>query len=199
MDPKRILKHYVRRLLIVDILVIFPIFFTFDDEESSQMVEHLSSFYNSKLSLIKLLFIFRLVKLKRTFYYIEQILANSEKIEGLVALLKLCFKILFTAHLIACCWYFLGDYNKRRGISTWIEYVFENCNSCDWRTYYLYSLYWSITTMITVGYGDISPKNSLEVGFTIGSLIIGCGVFGYSLSNIGIIFEKIFSQENDIK
>ena len=53
--------------------------------------------------------------------------------------------------------------------------------------------------MITVVYGDITPKNNIEVAFVICSMIIGCGLFGYSLSNIGIIFEKIFAQENELR
>lgn len=202
MEPKKIIVNYLRELLIVDILVVFPILFTIEDnnEGGSTKTEHQAALYNSRLSLIKLFFIFRLVKLNRTYNYIEIILSNNEKIEGLLALIKLCFKILFTAHLFACIWYFLGNFCLKYGYTSWIDRTLKDCSSsCDWRTFYLYSLYWSITTMITVGYGDISPTNSIEVGFALSSMIIGCGLFGYSLSNIGIIFEKFFAKENELK
>ena len=30
---------------------------------------------------------------------------------------------------------------------------------------YLYSLYWSLTTLTTVGYGDVIPHNELEIAY----------------------------------
>lgn len=36
--------------------------------------------------------------------------------------------------------------------------------------------------MITVGYGDISPTNSIEYVYVIIATLISCGVFGYILN-----------------
>ena len=201
MDKKRIIRNYLKRLIFIDLLVIFPIFFSFEETELSIVSERKGTLYNSKVSVIKLLFVFRLIKLARTFHIIEQILSNNEKIEGLLSLIKLCFKILFTAHLFACIWYFIGDYSKSSGNSSWLDKAFSDYSlkNSDWRSLYLFSLYWSLTTMITVGYGDITPTNPREMGFVILAMIIGCGLFGYCLSNIGIIFEKIFAQEKELR
>ncbi len=200
MDSKKIMVNYFKKLLLVDIMVIFPIFFTFEENEYIG-AERRGTLYNSKVSIIKLLFVFRLIKLARTFYHIEQILSNNEKIEGILSLLKLCLKILFTAHLFACIWYFIGNYSQSSRQPCWLDKIFlqESIHKKDWRAYYLYSLYWSLTTMVTVGYGDITPANPKEVGFVIVAMIIGCGLFGYCISNIGIIFEKIFARERDLR
>ena len=40
-------------------------------------------------------------------------------------------------------------------------------------TKYLYSIYFASTTLLTVGYGDIIPKNNLEVIMIIATQIIG--------------------------
>jgi hypothetical protein len=42
-------------------------------------------------------------------------------------------------------------------------------------------------TMITVGYGDIAPTNNFETIVNIVSMMIACGVFGYSFNAIGTI------------
>jgi hypothetical protein len=42
-------------------------------------------------------------------------------------------------------------------------------------------------TMVTVGYGEITPTNNLETIVNIISMVIACGVFGYSFNAIGTI------------
>ena len=43
--------------------------------------------------------------------------------------------------------------------NTWIDSV-NICNENEF-VHYLYSLYYGSTTILTVGYGDISPKNPI--------------------------------------
>ena len=57
---------------------------------------------------------------------------------------------------------------------------------------YLASLYWVITTVTTVGYGDILPANDTERVFCI--LVMSGGVFFYSYT-IGSITSLIFDFE----
>ncbi len=46
--------------------------------------------------------------------------------------------------------------------------------------------------MTTVGYGDIAPKNSVEVVCCIFIMLIACCVFAHSLNQFGAIFEEIY-------
>ena len=49
--------------------------------------------------------------------------------------------------------------------------------------------------MITVGYGDVLPANTYEKILCIFTMLIACGVFGYSLNVIGTIINELFSVD----
>jgi len=58
-----------------------------------------------------------------------------------------------------------------------------------WEVKYITAFYFSITTMITLGYGDISPNTNLEMIFGIVVMVLSSGIFGYSMSSLKFIFE----------
>jgi len=45
--------------------------------------------------------------------------------------------------------------------TTWVSYY--NFTTIDWESKYLNSLYWSLVTMVTVGYGDLIFKGEIEI------------------------------------
>ena len=47
------------------------------------------------------------------------------------------------------------------------------------------ALYWSITTMATVGYGDIKPQTSSERIVAILIMIVGAGVYAIIINDVG--------------
>lgn len=54
----------------------------------------------------------------------------------------------------------------------------------EWDIKYITALYFSVTTMITVGYGDVSPKTTPEMLFSIFAMVLASGIFGYSMSSV---------------
>ncbi|MBF0117783.1 MAG: cyclic nucleotide-binding domain-containing protein [Desulfobacterales bacterium] len=94
-----------------------------------------------------------------------------------VSVLRLLFSlylISLLAHWIACGWYFLTAKPELNSISNYIN-----------------SIYWTMTTLATVGYGDITPANNIQKIYAIAIMILGAGVYGYVIGNIASIIGKI--------
>lgn len=64
---------------------------------------------------------------------------------------------------------------------------------------YLNSIYFSIITMVTVGYGDIHPISNLEKIFCILQSVVSCCVIGYSFNKIGAILHQISKNNEEYK
>lgn len=52
--------------------------------------------------------------------------------------------------------------------------------------------------MITIGYGDISPKNTIERSFGIFVMILASGVFGYVMNSIVLLFQNMNESLEDL-
>ena len=56
-----------------------------------------------------------------------------------------------------------------------------------------------MTTMTTVGYGDLSPNTEIQVISVIVSLLVLCGVFAYSFNLIGVIIQEMNKRNEKFK
>jgi hypothetical protein len=64
---------------------------------------------------------------------------------------------------------------------------------------YITSLYWALTTIATVGYGDITPITLNEKMFTMMTMIMSSGVFAYTVGSIGSLISKQNASENSYR
>ncbi|KAJ1419981.1 RmlC-like jelly roll fold [Sesbania bispinosa] len=90
---------------------------------------------------------------------------------------------LFTVHCAGCLYYMLADRYPHQG-KTWIGAVIPNFRETSLRIRYISAIYWSITTMTTVGYGDLHAVNTMEMIFIIFYMLFNLGLTAYLIGNM---------------
>ncbi|KAL4433002.1 hypothetical protein ABPG74_005375 [Tetrahymena malaccensis] len=123
---------------------------------------------------------------KKRFDYIFTLTENQKHISKLINQLA---SVITVAHIAAIGWYFVGIQEQNYDQNNWIDKL--SISQFPYYQKYIYSMYWSITTMTTVGYGDISATNSIEALYITITMILFSCVFAYSINNIGFILQEI--------
>ena len=95
---------------------------------------------------------------------------------GFERLMFILIIILLINHISACLFIIIASIWDENHVGTWMEKI-----EGDSGKIYTVSLYWSVATITTVGYGDISGTNNLERLFC--SMVMIFGVFAFSLAN----------------
>lgn len=100
--------------------------------------------------------------------------------------------LVIVCHIMACNWIFISWISLRFEIdgpntNSWIYTGTPAHNTLDNMRLYFVSYYYTITTMTTVGYGDIVGLNTLERLVSIINEVIGVTVFSLIISKLANI------------
>ena len=174
--PKLIVNRYIKTWFVIDFFSTVPFDSIFDSLLSSQS----SSLRSIKLlkvaRLLRLLKLARFAKLRKYVVKLEDSLGINPII---LELCKLVLQVMFISHLTACFFWYTCSIMTTE---TWFDEI--NLQFANLFRQYVTTLYWSITTLATVGYGDIVPINTAERLVTIVIMLLGATVFGYIVSNV---------------
>ncbi|KAL2517599.1 Potassium channel AKT1 [Abeliophyllum distichum] len=100
-----------------------------------------------------------------------------------VRVAKLICVTLFAVHCAACVFYLIANRHKNPK-ETWIGLSMQNFHQESLWTVYVTSMYWSITTLSTTGYGDLHPVNTQEMLFDIFYMLFNLGLTSYIIGNM---------------
>ncbi len=115
--------------------------------------------------IFKLFRLFKLVRVNYIFRTYRHILIQQA---GIFTLLNFVFWIVIAINGLACGWHSLGSHENEAGFIT----------------NYINALYWTITTLTAVGYGDITPADNYQKLYAIFVEVLGFGVIAFLIGAV---------------
>ncbi|KAL8103455.1 hypothetical protein AgCh_027875 [Apium graveolens] len=111
---------------------------------------------------------------------------------------KLITVTLFAVHCAGCFYYLIADRhpNPER---TWIGAVYPNFKEESLWKRYVTSMYWSIVTLTTTGYGDLHAENTGEMLFDIVYMLFNLGLTSYLIGNMTNLVVHWTSRTRDFR
>ncbi len=161
-DRKSISDQYLRTWFALDLFAALPIWLI------------LQAAAPAAANPIHLLGLNVLVKLFRVGKTLKRIGGNNIN-PAILRLFLLVFWIIVVAHFIACGWI----------------YIVPNDRSLPNADRYVVAFYWTITTLTTIGYGDITPSTTPQIIYVIIIELLGAGMYGLVIGNIANLIANI--------
>lgn len=115
-----------------------------------------------------------LIKLVRVIAYMGQLHGSEIRFSFSLTLTFFLYWTAILVHWLSCGWIFISG----------IDPTFDSA------TNYIRSLYWIVTTLTSVGYGDIVPITNTQRLYAILIQVSGIGVFGYLVGNVVSLLSK---------
>ena len=106
------------------------------------------------IRILKVVRLLRVVKLKRLMYMIEERII-TDTLNALLEASKVFIGMMIMSHWMACGFYYIADYESTDTPTNWVT-VSGIMNEPLFHQY-VHSLYFALSTLTTMGYGDISP------------------------------------------
>ncbi|CAD8132824.1 unnamed protein product [Paramecium pentaurelia] len=186
-DRKHILQQYINHQAIFEIISLLLWIGIYPNI--------LKEFNSSKQILLIMQNIIVLIKLKRTNTKMENIYLKHT-LSNAADLLTLILSIYYFAHFMACLFHYVGVISETNELTWLIQRQIRH--ESVWIRYNT-SFYWATMTITTVGYGDITPENQIEMLFFNLMMLLSSFLFAYSMNSIGIILRNLYEQNKNQK
>lgn len=180
-DRKTIAARYFKKMFWIDFLAVFPFY-----ELSLAISGRLGEDSNTAryLAFLRLFRLLRLHRVSRLFGILQY---NTNISLITLTLIRNFGAALVWAHVAACIFYFISRQYSHGADRTWLGDQAYELNSLE---LYVTSLYWSIVTFTTVGYGDWSPINTVEQIWSMIYMLINVVMQSWIIGSITLLIVK---------
>ena len=121
--------------------------------------------------------------------YLREIISISNAAERMFFFLLIFLTLI---HICSCLWIFVAKYDEKSD-TDWIS-IKEYEDYSNFETY-MTSVYFTVTTITTVGYGDISGSTTMERVFCVFLMLLGVISFSFSTGSLSSIMSSYDSNQ----
>ncbi|TSN57724.1 Potassium voltage-gated channel subfamily H member 6 [Bagarius yarrelli] len=186
-QPGRIAVHYFKGWFLIDLVAAIPfdLLIFRSGEETTTLI-----------GLLKTARLLRLVRVAR------KLDRYSEYGAAVLFLLMCTFALI--AHWLACIWYAIGNV-ERSGLSRigWLDSLGEQLgkpyndtipsSGPTIKDKYVTALYFTFSSLTSVGFGNVSPNTNPEKIFSICVMLIGALMYASIFGNVSAIIQRLYS------
>ncbi|KAL7049357.1 hypothetical protein ACKWTF_003664 [Chironomus riparius] len=187
--PGRIAIHYLTGWFLIDLVAAIPFDLLLVGSDTDETT-----------TLIGLLKTARLLRLVRVARKIDR---YSEYGAAVLVLLMATFALI--AHWLACIWYAIG--NAERPMMEpkygWLDALAEATHQPYYpnntgggpsiKSRYVTALYFTFTSLTSVGFGNVAPNTDAEKIFTICVMLVGSLMYASIFGNVSAIIQRLYS------
>ena len=173
-DRKGIARLYLRGWFAVDVIASVPLaylFFLISPANEGAIA------VGAVLDVIMITKILKMAKISKVSAIFRDIRESLSVNPALMRLITFGFWFVTVVHLMACGWVLIGASEAARS-------HFDQ---------YLRGLYWCVTTIATIGYGDYTPNHdsNIQIIYTVVVMIFGVGMYGYIIGNVSSLIANL--------
>nr|XP_054605704.1 potassium voltage-gated channel subfamily H member 6 [Nothobranchius furzeri] len=186
-QPSWIAKHYIKGWFPIDLFAAIPFDLLIFRSGSDEMA--------TLTSLLKTARLLRLVRVARK-------LDRYSEYGAAVLFLLMCTFVLI-AHWLACIWYAIGFVERPYTETGWLDNLAEQLgkayNDSDStsgpsvKDKYGTALYFTLSSLTSVGFGNVSPNTNSEKIFSICVMVIGSLMYASIFGNVSAIIQRLYS------
>uniref|UniRef100_A0A4W4HHR3 Voltage-gated inwardly rectifying potassium channel KCNH2 n=1 Tax=Electrophorus electricus TaxID=8005 RepID=A0A4W4HHR3_ELEEL len=183
--PLRIAVHYFKGWFLIDMVAAIPfdLLIYNNGEETTTLI-----------GLLKTARLLRLVRVAR------KLDRYSEYGAAVLFLLMCTFALI--AHWLACIWYAIGSV-ERNGSIGWLNTLADQLgkpyndtisnSGPSIKDKYVTALYFTFSSLTSVGFGNVSPNTNSEKIFSICVMLIGSLMYASIFGNVSAIIQRLYS------